>query len=79
MIRLINRLASGAVVGLVWVYRHSLRYLVIASGTRCRFHPTCSQYMLDAVAKHGPWKGFCKGLWRVCRCNPWGGSGHDPA
>ncbi|MCQ2191733.1 MAG: membrane protein insertion efficiency factor YidD [Paludibacteraceae bacterium] len=44
----------------------------------CRYTPTCSQYMVDAVMKHGVFKGFWLGVKRICRCNPWGGHGHDP-
>lgn len=44
----------------------------------CRFEPTCSQYFLDAVVVHGPFKGSGMGLWRICRCQPWGGEGWDP-
>ena len=44
----------------------------------CRFHPSCSEYFIEAVEKHGPIKGACKGLWRILRCHPWGGRGYDP-
>lgn len=44
----------------------------------CRYTPTCSQYMIEAVQKHGPWKGGWLGLKRFSRCHPWGGHGHDP-
>ncbi|NLN36844.1 MAG: membrane protein insertion efficiency factor YidD [Bacteroidales bacterium] len=44
----------------------------------CRFTPTCSQYALEALKKHGPVKGLYLAVWRFLRCNPWGGSGYDP-
>ncbi len=44
----------------------------------CRFTPTCSQYALEALRKHGPLKGFCLSVRRILRCHPWGGSGYDP-
>ena len=44
----------------------------------CRYTPSCSQYSLEAIQLHGFWKGCCKGAWRILRCAPWGGSGHDP-
>lgn len=44
----------------------------------CRFTPTCSQYMVEAIQKHGPFKGLYLGTRRILRCNPWGGSGYDP-
>ena len=45
---------------------------------RCRYTPTCSQYGLDAIKKHGPWKGGKLTIKRVFRCHPWGGDGYDP-
>ena len=44
----------------------------------CRFHPSCSEYFILAVQKHGPLRGACKGVWRVCRCNPFSRGGFDP-
>ena len=45
---------------------------------RCRYIPTCSQYALQALRKHGPLKGSWLTLRRLSRCHPWGGSGYDP-
>ena len=47
-------------------------------GPSCRFTPTCSEYALQAILKHGPIKGLGLAIWRILRCNPWGGSGYDP-
>lgn len=44
----------------------------------CRFTPTCSQYAVEALRKHGPVKGTCLAVRRILRCHPWGGSGYDP-
>lgn len=44
----------------------------------CRFTPTCSEYARQALIKHGPIKGLGLAIWRILRCNPWGGSGYDP-
>ncbi|WP_034924310.1 membrane protein insertion efficiency factor YidD [Gillisia sp. CAL575] len=44
----------------------------------CRYTPTCSQYTLVALQKHGIFKGGWMSLKRIASCNPWGGSGHDP-
>lgn len=44
----------------------------------CRFQPTCSEYARQAIIKHGPIKGLALAIWRILRCNPWGGSGYDP-
>ncbi|MBO7313096.1 MAG: membrane protein insertion efficiency factor YidD [Alistipes sp.] len=44
----------------------------------CRFTPTCSQYAIEALCKHGPIKGLYLTVRRLLRCHPWGGSGYDP-
>ena len=44
----------------------------------CRYTPTCSQYAVDALRKHGPIKGCWLALKRIFRCLPWGGGGFDP-
>ncbi len=44
----------------------------------CRFTPTCSQYALEALRKHGLFKGGWLAFRRILRCHPWGGSGYDP-
>lgn len=47
-------------------------------GHSCRFQPTCSIYALEALEKHGAFKGGYMAAVRIIRCNPWGGSGFDP-
>jgi putative membrane protein insertion efficiency factor len=47
-------------------------------GPSCRYTPTCSVYSVQALKKHGPFKGFWLATKRILSCNPWGGSGHDP-
>lgn len=44
----------------------------------CRYEPTCSHYALDALRHHGLIAGLGLTLYRLVRCAPWGGSGHDP-
>tara|TARA_B100000941_G_scaffold233175_1_gene175678 strand:+ start:125 stop:361 length:237 start_codon:yes stop_codon:yes gene_type:complete len=53
------------------------RYLSPILGQNCRFHPTCSQYALEALQAHGTYHGSILALKRIIRCNPWGGSGID--
>ena len=60
----------------VAAYRVTLGPLM---GGQCRHVPSCSQYMLDAVDKYGPWRGGWRGIKRIARCHPWGTSGYDPA
>lgn len=44
----------------------------------CRYTPTCSQYAIEALRKHGPFKGTWLAVRRILRCHPWGGHGYDP-
>ena len=48
------------------------------TGASCRFTPTCSQYGVEAIKKHGAFKGGWLTLKRIASCNPWGGHGHNP-
>jgi hypothetical protein len=63
-------------IQLILLYRVTLGRLL---GGHCRFTPSCSQYAIDAITKYGPWRGSRKAAWRLCRCQPWGGKGYDPA
>lgn len=44
----------------------------------CRFDPYCSEYMYQAIDKHGILKGGLRGVWRIFRCNPFSKGGYDP-
>lgn len=60
---------------LIKVYQYTISPLL---GPSCRFHPTCSQYGIEAFRKYGFFKGFYLTTRRILRCHPWGGHGHDP-
>ncbi|WP_416191322.1 membrane protein insertion efficiency factor YidD [Neisseria sp. CCUG12390] len=60
---------------LVRFYQYAVSPLI---PPRCRFTPTCSQYAVEAIQKHGAFKGGWLALKRIARCHPFGGSGHDP-
>ena len=47
-------------------------------GKYCRFNPTCSNYMIQAVNEWGMFYGVFLGIRRITKCHPWGGSGDDP-
>ncbi len=47
-------------------------------GSNCRYQPTCSQYMIEAINEWGPIKGIYLGVKRIGRCHPWAGHGPDP-
>ncbi len=59
----------------VYFYRAAISPLFPPS---CRYTPTCSQYTIEALKKHGPFKGLYLSARRILSCNPWGGSGYDP-
>ncbi len=60
-----------------WTLSPLLRFLA-GPGNGCRFRPTCSEYFLEAIEKHGALHGSWLGLKRLVRCHPWGGHGYDP-
>jgi len=60
---------------LVKLYQFTVRPLL---GNRCRFHPSCSDYLKEAVKLHGSSHGSYLGVKRICRCAPWSLGGYDP-
>jgi putative membrane protein insertion efficiency factor len=66
---------SFLAVLLVKFYQGAISPLLLPS---CRYTPTCSQYMIEALQKHGFFKGSWLGIKRIGRCHPWGGHGYDP-
>ncbi len=62
-------------IGLIKIYQYSISPLL---GPSCRFEPSCSQYGIEALKKHGPFKGGYLTVKRFLKCHPWGGHGHDP-
>ena len=63
---------------LILPIRFYQKYISPLTPATCRFTPTCSHYAIQAIRKHGPFKGLALAVWRILRCNPWGGSGYDP-
>jgi putative membrane protein insertion efficiency factor len=70
-----NSLLASLLIALVRVYQVGVRPLLPSV---CRFHPSCSEYFIQAVQKYGPFRGFWKGAGRLCRCHPWSAGGYDP-
>jgi putative membrane protein insertion efficiency factor len=70
------RISVLPLIGLIHGYRYTIGALILAS---CKYHPSCSQYAIDALRRHGLVKGSLKAGWRLLRCNPWSHGGVDPA
>jgi putative membrane protein insertion efficiency factor len=71
---------TGLAVLLVRCYRLLLSPLVPPTiGGRCKYHPSCSQYALDALREFGFLRGTVLAAWRLLRCNPWSHGGVDYA
>lgn len=74
-LRWLSRAASAVLILPIVFYQNIISPYTPPS---CRFTPTCSEYAKEALVKHGPIKGLALAVWRILRCNPWGGHGYDP-
>ena len=63
------------VIGILRIYK---RWISPMLPSACRYHPTCSEYMIEAVDKHGVLRGLWMGLKRLGRCHPFHEGGFDP-
>ena len=63
---------------LVWIVKAYQLVLSPFFGQQCRFYPTCSQYSVEAIQKHGALLGSYYTIRRLLRCHPWCEGGHDP-
>lgn len=70
-----NKIITFPLVALIKFYQWFISPLLPKS---CRYEPTCSSYMVEALKVHGPIKGLWLGAKRIARCQPWGGDGYDP-
>jgi hypothetical protein len=67
---------AGSLIALpVQVYRYAVSPLL---GVNCRFAPSCSEYAIEALHRHGALRGVWLAVRRIARCHPWGGHGYDP-
>lgn len=73
--QMLRTILSFPIIFLVKIYQWIISPILPAS---CRYTPTCSSYMIEALKEWGPIKGTYLGLKRIGSCNPWGGSGYDP-
>ncbi|HJN06951.1 MAG TPA: membrane protein insertion efficiency factor YidD [Bacteroidales bacterium] len=70
-----RRVIGSLFIFIIRIYQYTLSPFI---GRSCRYTPSCSNYSVDAVTKHGPLKGGWLSIKRIASCNPWGGSGYDP-
>ncbi len=68
-------LPGKCLIAMVRFYQRGISPLL---GANCRFQPTCSEYMIEAIKKYGVLSGFARGVWRILRCHPFNRGGADP-
>jgi len=74
---LMVRALTSAIRAYQLVFSPAQTFLFGATGA-CRYTPSCSAYAVDALREHGAMAGALLAAKRICRCQPWGGCGHDP-
>ena len=68
-------MAQRILIGLIRFYQYFISPML---GRRCRFYPSCSEYAVEALQRHGALRGLSLALRRVARCHPWHPGGFDP-
>ena len=75
LVAFVKKIVTFILNGFILFYKHAISPYTIRS---CRFEPSCSDYSLSCIKRHGPFKGGYLSLKRILSCNPWGKSGYDP-
>lgn len=75
MLSALGRLLAWPLLLVVQIYRYAISPWL---GPNCRYEPTCSVYAIEALQKHGAFRGSVLAAKRIGRCHPWGDSGYDP-
>lgn len=73
--RRLTTLPGACVIALIRGYQLTISPWI---GPCCRYSPTCSEYMILAIRKHGIVQGSARGVFRILRCHPWSRGGYDP-
>jgi len=68
-------ISQRILIAFIWAYRFTLGAVL---GGQCRYSPSCSQYGLEAISKHGALRGVRLTAARILRCHPWRDGGYDP-
>ncbi len=76
--RFVKGILSLVTSGILAALRFYRRWISPLLGPHCRFHPSCSAYAEEAVARFGPVRGVGLGVWRLLRCHPFHPGGLDP-
>lgn len=63
---------------LIEKYQKHISFFLESKGIKCKFYPSCSEYMKQAIIKKGTFKGLCLGIKRILKCNPFSKGGYDP-
>jgi hypothetical protein len=71
----VKRIFALPLIWLVRIYQYAISPML---GRSCRFHPSCSEYAVEALERHGAFKGLWLAVRRVGRCHPWHPGGYDP-
>ncbi|MCL1845111.1 MAG: membrane protein insertion efficiency factor YidD [Defluviitaleaceae bacterium] len=69
---------KAAVLAILRFYKRFVSPGLAFFGVQCRFFPSCSDYMYEAVRRYGVMRGGCMGAWRLLRCQPFSKGGYDP-
>jgi hypothetical protein len=72
---MIRRMIAAAMIAMIQTYRYTLARVLPRA---CRFEPSCSAFALEAIRRHGPWRGLLLGCGRLVRCHPFAAGGDDP-
>lgn len=75
VLRCWRRVVGGVLIFGIRAYQFGVRPLLVGT---CRFHPSCSEYAIEAVRIHGPWRGAILAARRLGRCHPARPGGYDP-
>ncbi len=70
-----KRILQNLLKGIIYFYKYVISPHTLRS---CRYTPSCSEYGIEAIEKHGPFKGGYLAIKRILSCNPWGKDGYDP-